>query len=99
MDEGLSPFRESFENYYRELDLTIANGYANGDFPYTMYLLISNSDTTEQSFCLVATDEYILPTDTFFLKSQASFGNQQVALDASYAQPIPGFLFNTYSPF
>ena len=64
--------------------------------------MISNTAPIEQSFCLQTVSNqlesvYVLPTDTFFLQSQASFGNQHVALDASYAQPIPGFLFNAYS--
>lgn len=97
-NEGLTPFIKSFETYYGQLDPTIANRYANVDFPYTIYLMITNTDTSEQSLCL-ETAPYVLPTDTFFLASQAAYGNQQVALDASYAQPIPGFLFGTYSSY
>lgn len=64
--------------------------------------MISNTAQIEQSFCLQTVSNqleaaYVLPTDTFFLQSQASFGNQHVALDASYTQPIPGFLFSAYS--
>ena len=72
-----------------------------------MYFMISNSTDTPQSFCVSLHQQQppipgyldVLPTDTFFLESQASYGNQKVALDASYAQPIPGFLFNTYSTY
>jgi len=71
---------------------------------FKMYLMISNTAQATQSFCLktISTPletSYILPTDTFFIQSQASFGNQIVALDASYAQPIPSFLFSTYSSY
>lgn len=64
--------------------------------------MISNTAQTQQSFCLQTISNsletvYVLPTDTFFLQSQASYNNQSVTLDASYAQPIPGFLFGTYS--
>lgn len=75
------------------------------DHWFKMYLLISNTSPSETSFCIAVktlSDEPlwyvdVLPTDTFFIQSQASYGNQKVALDASYAQPIPGFLFSTYS--
>jgi hypothetical protein len=64
--------------------------------------MISNTAEVEQLFCLQTLSTsletvYLLPTDSFFLQSLSSFGNQNVALDASYAQPIPGFLFSTYS--
>ena len=66
--------------------------------------MISNTAQIEQSFCLQTVASQLevipnLPTDTFFLQSQASFGNQHVALDASYAQPIPGFLFSAYNSY
>ena len=72
-----------------------------------MYFMVSNSGDTPQSFC-VSVDQPIPPipwhpdilsTDSFFLQSQALYGDQKVALDASYAQPIPGFLFNTYDSY
>jgi len=96
--DGLTSFIKTFEKYYLPLDPTIANYYTNSDFPHFIYLLISNNDSYEQLFCLDLGKD-ILPTDTFFIQSQASYGNQKVALDASYAQPIPGFLFNTYSSY
>ena len=67
--------------------------------------MISNSTSSEKEFCIQTvqtsplTVATILPTDTFFLQSQASFGDQRVGLDASYAQPIPGFLFGAYSSY
>ena len=70
-----------------------------------MYLLISNDSSQEETFCLSVQqpqqnlEALVLPTDTFLLQSQAVYANQQVVLDASYAQPIPGFLFSTYSSF
>ncbi len=97
-NEGLASFRQAFERYYLELDATISNRYTNGDFAYNIYLMITNTDTSEQSFCLDL-GTALLPTDTFLLKSQASFWNQNVALDATYAQPIPWFLIGTYSPY
>jgi len=71
---------------------------------YKMYLMISNTSSTEQSFCLQTIPApngtmYVLPTDNFFIQSQSSYAHQSVVLDASYAQPIPGFLFNTYSSY
>jgi len=66
--------------------------------------MISNTAQIQQSFCLQTIASQLevipnLPTDIFFLQSQASFGNQHVVLDASYAQPIPSFLFNTYNSY
>ena len=67
--------------------------------------MISNSTSSEKKFCIQTTQANaltvatILPTDTFFIQSQASFGDQRVGLDASYAQPIPGFLFGAYSSY
>lgn len=98
-NDGFTSFIKSFEEYYSQLDLTIANWYANADFRYSLYLIITNTDTSEQSFCLETSSPYLLPTDTFFLASQSSYGNQSVALDATYAQPIPSFLFSTYSSY
>lgn len=66
--------------------------------------MISNIAPIEQSLCLQTISAplqtvSVLPTDTFFLQSQASYSHQKVALDASYAQPIPGFLFSTYTTY
>lgn len=66
--------------------------------------MISNTALIEQSLCLQTISAPlqlipVLPTDTFFLQSQASYADQYVALDASYAQPIPDFLFSTYSTY
>lgn len=115
LNSWLPAFRESFEQYLGTidsglypLDSQLKNNYDKTrllDNGYKMYLLVSNSTTSEETFCVAvqqsqeALVSYVLPTDIFFLSSQASYGNQQVALDASYAQPIPGFLFSTYSSF
>jgi len=111
----LSVFRKSFEQYLGTidsglypLDAQLKNNYDKTwllDNGYKIYLLVSNSTSNEETFCVAIQQSqatlvsYVLPTDTFFLSSQASYGNQHIALDASYAQPIPGFLFSTYSVF
>ncbi len=111
----LTAFREAFEQYLwtidsglYPLDAQLKNNYDKSrlvDNGYKMYLLISNTSSAEEQFCASvvqpqqAPTVYVLPTDSFFVSSQASYGNQYVALDASYAQPIPGFLFSTYSSF
>lgn len=72
-----------------------------------MYLMISNASDDMESFCIdiaqpkppIMNKNSVLPTDVFFLQSQASYGNQTVVLDVLYAQPIPGFLFSTYTSF
>jgi alanine-alpha-ketoisovalerate/valine-pyruvate aminotransferase len=75
------------------------------DNNFKMYLLISNDTNQEETFCLSVqqpqqtSEHLVLPTDTFLIQSQATYANQQVVLDASYAQPIPGFLFSTYTSF
>ncbi len=104
---SLTEFRTAFETYMAGVNQNFANSYGlprlieNG---FKMYLMISNTSSTEQSFCLQTISNPletlgVLPTDSFFIQSQASYNNQKVALDASYAQPIPSFLFNTYSSY
>ncbi len=74
---------------------------------FSMYLILSNATDIQKFFCVSVKSSAIpipghpdiLSTDTFFIQSQAFYGDQTVALDASYAQPIPWFLFNTYRPF
>lgn len=97
IDSLLYPLESQLKSDY-EKPWLIQNGF-------TIYLLISNSSFNQKIFCVsIKTPEQwtlwqkdVLPTDTFFLQSHASYGDQIVALDASYAQPIPWFLFNTYS--
>ncbi len=104
---SLTEFRTAFETYMAGVNQNLANSYWSSQFiedGFKMYLMISNTAQVQQSFCLQTLSNpletvYILPTDTFFLQSQASYGNQNVALNASYAQPIPGFLFTTYSSY
>ena len=97
IDPSMYPLESQLKNDY-EKPWLIDNGFK-------MYLLVSNSTAAPESFCVSVhasesvPERVILPTDTFFLQSQASFADQIVALDASYAQPIPGFLFTTYSSF
>jgi len=99
IDSVLYPLEAQLKNRYEQSWL-IENWFS-------MYFMISNGSDIPQSFC-IAVDQpnpsipwyiAVLPTDTFFLQSQASYSDQHVALDASYAQPIPGFLFNTYSNY
>ena len=85
-----------FTNYYGSSQL-IANGFK-------IYFMISNTAPVDQSFCLQTISNAlevpaVLPTEAFFIQSQSSYGNQNVSLNASYAQPIPDFLFNTYSSY
>lgn len=104
---SLNEFKTTFENYMAEVNRNLGNYYWSSQFiedGFKMYLMISNTAQVPQSFCLKTISNpletvYILPTDTFFIQSQASYGNQVVALDASYAQPIPSFLFSTYSSY
>ena len=111
----LPTFKTEFETYLATIDPSmyplesqLKNDYEKPwliDNGFKMYLLVSNSTAAPESFCVSVhasesvPERVILPTDTFFLQSQASFADQIVALDASYAQPIPGFLFTTYSSF
>lgn len=104
----LSTFRDDFEAYLATIDATMYYSESRLKDTYWLpwliqnwfkiYLMISNASETPESFCISA-GQNVLPTDTFFIQSQASYGNQKVALDASYAQPIPGFLFNAYSSY
>lgn len=111
----LPGFRQSFEDYLWTIDSVLypwesrlVDIYTTSQLienNFKLYLLISNDSTQEEIFCLsvqqpIQTSEnLVLPTDTFLIQSQATYANQHVVLDASYAQPIPGFLFSTYSSF
>lgn len=104
---SLSQFRVAFETYMAQIDPAFTNYYWSLqliEHGFKMYLMISNTALIEQSLCLQTISAPlqlipVLPTDTFFLQSQASYADQYVALDASYAQPIPDFLFSTYSTY
>lgn len=98
------------DSYLYPLEYQLKSNYQRPwliDNGFTMYFMISNPSDTLQSFCLSIQQKQsntlsapdVLSTDTFFIESQASYGDQNVALDASYAQPIPWFLFNTSSTY
>ncbi len=98
---SLHDFKTAFESYMIEIHPAFTNYYWSSTLiahGFRIYLMISNTAATEQSFCLQTISNtfeqaYVLPTDSFFIQSQASYGNQKVWLDASYTQPIPWFLF------
>jgi len=108
----LNTFRQKFETYLSTIDSflypkesQLASNYWLSsliDNNFRMYLLISNSSKNQQEFCLSIEQSWttptisLLPTESFFLQSHASYAGQQVVLDAVYAQPIPWFLFGTY---
>ncbi len=104
---SLNEFKTAFENYMTEIDRNFVNYYGSSQLienGFKIYFMISNTASADQSFCVQTISNPletvdVLPTDTFFLESQASYGDQSVALDASYAQPIPSFLFSTYSNY
>ena len=100
---SLHDFKTAFEKYMIQIDSQLTNYYWLNQFIekwFKMYFMISNISPVSQSLCLQTPSSlgivYVLPTDVFFLQSQASYTSQKVALDASYEQPIPNFLFNTY---
>ena len=64
------------------------------DFPYPLYLMISSLDETPLHFCLSVPG--VLPTQQYYLKSFGSYREQSIGLEATYRQPIPDFLMNTY---
>ena len=104
---SLREFRVAFETYMSQIDPVFTNYYGLSQliqYGYKIYLMISNTAVVEQSLCLQTVSAplqaiSVLPTDAFFIQSQASYLNQKVALDASYAQPIPDFLFSTYTTY
>jgi hypothetical protein len=102
---SLRAFKTAFETYMIEVDPALTNYYGLQqliDHGLKMYLMISNTAQATQSLCLQTTSTpltTVLPTDVFFIQRQASYLTQKVALDASYAQPIPNFLFSTYSTY
>lgn len=105
---SLADFATAFETYMAGINMQFANEYGSSQLIekwYKMYFMISNSSTAVQSFCVKTTSDTSLvspgqlPTDTFSLQSQASYGGQKVVLDASYVQPVPWFLFDSYSTY
>lgn len=102
---SLHTFKSDFESYMSKIDPVLTNYYGLQqliDHWFKIYLMISNTAPVQQSFCLKTISTplpTVLPTDVFFLQSQATYTNQKVALDAFYAQPIPNFLFSTYSAY
>lgn len=102
---SLHTFKSDFESYMTQIEPVLTNYYGLQqliDHGFKLYLMISNTAPVQQSFCLKTVSTplpTVLPTDVFFLQSQATYANQKVALDASYAQPIPNFLFSTYSAY
>ncbi len=72
---------------------------------YLAYLLMTNVDNNESSFCISIDDinewwlskMIYIPTMKFFVSSISSFLDKTVWLNAIYSQPIPWFLLNTYS--
>lgn len=73
---------------------------------YFMYLIISNVENDEVSFCvnmdLVASPHWNwsiieLPTMNYFVNSLARYGDKTVWLQAIYRQPIPDFLINSFN--
>lgn len=108
---GLHYFMQAFDTYIKtvnDFDLYgnesyLYSRYQNQELTnngFRMYFMISNRSDDVESFCIdIVESDSVLPTDSFLLQSQAVYANQQVVLDASYAQPIPGFLFSTYVSF
>lgn len=100
-------FRSAFESYMTKIDPVFTNYYWSLQLierGFKIYLMVSNTAQVDQSLCMQTSSAplqviSVLPADTFFIKSQSSYNNQHVALDASYAQPIPGFLFSTYTSY
>lgn len=77
-----------------------------GNEDYFMYLIISNVENDEVSFCinidLVTIPHWNwsiiqLPTMNYFVNSLASYGDKTVWLQAIYRQPIPDFLINSFN--
>ncbi len=115
LSQWLDSFKDDFERYLSTIDASLYPTesllYKNYDKSwlidngFALYLMISNTSDTKESFCLSVQQSmqlptrYVLPTDEFFLYSQASYAHQTVALEASYAQPIPGFLFSAYTDY
>lgn len=104
---SLNSFRVAFETYMAQIDPVFTNYYWSSqliDHGFKIYLMISNTAQVQQSLCVqtVSAPLQVVPVlsaDTFFIQSQASYNGQHVALDVSYAQPIPGFLFSTYTDY
>ncbi len=108
----LPMFRKDFESYLQTLDDILypveslwSRWYATSwmiDQGFRMYLMINNADKYDISFCLAVRSDtslhpWALPTPATYVRSQAFYQDQQVVLDAMFAQPVPSFLFETYT--
>ena len=111
----LSDFVDDFDEYLSTIDpflypieSQLKQRYDTSwliDNGFTLYLMISNPSQSALSFCVniqqssQRPEVSVLPTASYFLQSIGSYDGQIVALDALYAQPIPGFLFSTYTDY
>lgn len=112
---GLSDFTDDFDEYLSTIDpilypveSQLKQRYDTSwliDNGFVLYLMISNPTQSAQSFCLRVQqsvqrpEQAVLPTASYFLQSIGTYDGQKVALDALYAQPIPSFLFTTYTDY
>lgn len=90
-----------FKKYFQEFDDFYGNFLNNKNF--FSYLIISNPNTEDLSFCVfLEANQWWVPkllelaTNSFFISSVASYSNKTVGLQAIFAQPIPSFLASTY---
>jgi hypothetical protein len=95
LEDWLVPFLKSFEDHLQDIFSEFSSLHKR-TFPYPLYLMISSLDQSV-SFCLSSPEA--LPTQYYYLKSFGHYHEQSVWLEASYRQPIPDFLMNTYGSY
>lgn len=71
--------------------------YTKPDLSERFFFMISNSSSSNISFCLTA--QKPLPTQQYYIKSRWTYDRQKLGLEAVYKQPIPDFLLNGYLNF
>lgn len=86
-----------FQTYFTKFD-TYYVDYVWGNVGYYPYIVISNSENKEISFC-VKHEDIQWPTTKYFMSSLWEYMWKTVWLQAVYAQPTPSFFINPYSYF
>ncbi len=94
----INKFLISFESYGKDINMPssasrLSDSYKEQDYPFRNYLIISNTNNQEISFCVNASTP--LPVDNFYIKSIWRYNNNSLGLELIYKQPIPDYLLNS----
>jgi hypothetical protein len=91
----LQTFLTAFDTRFR--GLLWLSSLAGNIWIYKFFFMISNSSADPVNFCM--TSPWVLSTQQYYIKSQWTYDQQTLWLEAMYKQPIPDFLLNGYANF